>query len=209
MLSSLSRALIFSGGIEEAMRVNAQAVAMARRLGDPATLRARCARVSCALAAGAVRGADGRPRSRRCGSRSEAVTVSASSRLRAGGCSTSWSSATSRCVPRVSNTTRLEADELRQPFYQYIGLSSQSMLALFEGRFEEAERWAHQALAFGARMPSLDAAGVYGVHMFSIRREQGRLKELAPLVAHFVRTTPQAARGAGARDYLHRARNEG
>ena len=29
--------------------------------------------------------------------------------------------------------------------------------------------------------------------MFSIRREQGRLKELAPVVAHFVRTTPQAA----------------
>jgi DNA-binding CsgD family transcriptional regulator len=42
-------------------------------------------------------------------------------------------------------------------------------------------------------MPTLDASGVYGLQMFSIRREQSRLKELAPLVAHFVRTTPQAA----------------
>ena len=86
-----------------------------------------------------------------------------------------------------------EADELRQPFYQYVGLSSRSMLALFEGRFNDAERYAEDARSFGARMPSLDAAGIYGVQMFSIRREQGRLKELAPLVAHFVRTTPQAA----------------
>ena len=86
-----------------------------------------------------------------------------------------------------------EADELRQPFYQYIGLSSRSMLALFEGRFEEAEQWADRALAFGARMPSLDAAGIHGMQMFSIRREQGRLKELAAVVAHLVRTTPEAA----------------
>ena len=50
------------------------------------------------------------------------------------------------------------ADELRLPFYQYIALTSRSMLAVFSGRFEEAEKWAQQALAFGARMPTLDAA---------------------------------------------------
>src|SRR5690606_34475499 len=33
----------------------------------------------------------------------------------------------------------------------------------------------------------------FGVQMFSVRREQGRLAELAAPVEHFVRATPQAA----------------
>jgi DNA-binding NarL/FixJ family response regulator len=66
------------------------------------------------------------------------------------------------------------------------------MSALFHGRFAESERLAKAALESGKRMPSLDAAGMYGVQMFSLRREQGRLGELAPLVEHFVRTTPAA-----------------
>jgi DNA-binding CsgD family transcriptional regulator len=85
------------------------------------------------------------------------------------------------------------ADEVGQPFFQYVGVSSRAMLALFHGQFDESERHAKAALEFGKRMPSLDAVGVYGVQMFSLRREQGRLAELAPLVEHFVRATPAAA----------------
>ena len=40
VLSSLTRALIFSGALDEAMRVNDQAVAMARRIGDAGALAA-------------------------------------------------------------------------------------------------------------------------------------------------------------------------
>jgi DNA-binding NarL/FixJ family response regulator len=78
------------------------------------------------------------------------------------------------------------ADEVRQPFYQYIGVSSHAMMALFEGRLEESERRAREAFELGSRMPGLDAEGVYGIQMFTVRREQGRLRELAPVVAYFV-----------------------
>ena len=73
------------------------------------------------------------------------------------------------------------------------------MHALFEGRFEDAERLARRTFEIGDRMPGLDAAGVYGVQMFTLRREQGRLQEVAPLVRHFVQhespqTEPVATR---------------
>ena len=62
------------------------------------------------------------------------------------------------------------------------------MHALFEGRFDDAERLAQRTLEIGDRMPGLDAAGVYGVQMFTLRREQGRLAEVGPMVRHFVQT---------------------
>ena len=84
------------------------------------------------------------------------------------------------------------ADEFREPFLRYVAASSRTMHALFEGRFDEAERLAQHTLAIGNRMPGLDAAGVYGVQMFTLRREQGRLQEVAPVVRHFVQTNAQA-----------------
>ena len=193
VLSSLTRALIFSGDTEEGLRVHAEAIAMARRLGDAATL------------AGALRaglGARWLPErfAERITLANEAVQLArkAGDRERVLEAA-SWQLfdlmelGNLKVRAKVFEDYMREADELRQPFYQYIGSSSRSMLALFEGRFAEAEKCAQEALAFGARMPSLDAAGIYGVQMFSIRREQGRLKELAPVVAHFVRTTPEFA----------------
>jgi class 3 adenylate cyclase/tetratricopeptide (TPR) repeat protein len=82
------------------------------------------------------------------------------------------------------------AEEHRQPFYLYYVASARAALALFEGRFAESELLAEQALALGRSLPGLDAPGVYGVQMFGLRREQGRLKELAPVLRHFVDTTP-------------------
>ena len=41
------------------------------------------------------------------------------------------------------------AEEARQPFYRYINTGFQTMRALLDGRFAEAERLAQQALEFG------------------------------------------------------------
>src|SRR5205085_12048676 len=68
----------------------------------------------------------------------------------------------------------------------YVSASSRAMHALLEGRFAQAEDLARRTLAIGARMPGLDATGVYGVQMFTLRREQGRLAEVAPAVQLFV-----------------------
>jgi tetratricopeptide (TPR) repeat protein len=65
--------------------------------------------------------------------------------------------------------------------------------ALNAGRFAEAETLALEALACGQKLGVNNVEGVLGVQMFTIRREQGRLSEVAPLVKHFVEE-----RGAGA-----------
>ena len=67
------------------------------------------------------------------------------------------------------------------------------MRAIFAGRFEEGERLAQQALTIGRRLRGHDALGIFGVQMFTLRREQGRLQELAPVVRHFVQMSSEAA----------------
>jgi class 3 adenylate cyclase len=75
-----------------------------------------------------------------------------------------------------------------QPFYVYYARSSRAAFALFAGRFAESEQWARDALELGQGMQGFDAAGMYGVQMFSLRREQGRLREVAPILRNFVDT---------------------
>jgi ATP/maltotriose-dependent transcriptional regulator MalT len=57
----------------------------------------------------------------------------------------------------------------------------ETTLALAEGRYDAAEAAAESALQIGTdRHPG--AAGVYGLQMFAIRRAQGRLGEVAPIL---------------------------
>jgi DNA-binding CsgD family transcriptional regulator len=58
---------------------------------------------------------------------------------------------------------------------------------------EVAEVRAAEALALCRWLPGHDGEGIYGIQMFCIRREQGRLRELAPAVEHFVNTTNDSA----------------
>ena len=55
-----------------------------------------------------------------------------------------------------------------------------STLAIAEGRFDDAERSIEEAELVGADEPTLPSAGIYGLQMFLIRREQGRLEEMRP-----------------------------
>jgi hypothetical protein len=64
------------------------------------------------------------------------------------------------------------------------------MLAILEGEFSAAEAYAEAALVAGQDVQGTNAAGVYGVQMFTIRREQGRLAEVAPLLKRFVDNNP-------------------
>jgi tetratricopeptide (TPR) repeat protein len=88
--------------------------------------------------------------------------------------------------------TRL-AEETRQPFFVHnIGVI-QTGLLLLAGHFEEAERLAQEILDTGQRVGVENADGVFGMQMLTIRREQGRLRELAPVIKHFVRHHSAAA----------------
>jgi len=85
------------------------------------------------------------------------------------------------------------AQVARQPFFQGAALSSQTLLAIHEGRFVEAEALAQETLKVGRRFSPANAAGVYGMQMFSIRREQGRLAEVLPVLPHLVATQAESA----------------
>jgi len=85
------------------------------------------------------------------------------------------------------------ADEIREPFYVYCARAMTVARAINSGHFQEAERLAGEAHAVGQQLGVDNADGVLGVQMFTIRREQGRLREVAPFVQHFV-----VERGAGA-----------
>ena len=58
-----------------------------------------------------------------------------------------------------------------------------SALALCDGRLEEAEALAERSHERGRLLSGRDASSVYGIQMFSVSREQGRLAELAPVIA--------------------------
>jgi DNA-binding CsgD family transcriptional regulator/tetratricopeptide (TPR) repeat protein len=70
-----------------------------------------------------------------------------------------------------------------QPFILHVAEHYASAIALCEGRLEEAERRAERSHEWSRSLiTGQDPTGVYGVQMFSVRREQGRLAELAPVV---------------------------
>ncbi|CAD6517332.1 hypothetical protein LMG27952_00834 [Paraburkholderia hiiakae] len=192
LLSSLARALIFSGEEAQAEIVHEQAVAMARRSGDTGTL------VSTLVSTLSARWQPERS-AQRLRDIEEALSLAEKSNdvLRAldaqawqmfelmelGDLST-WRVRLEQCERRAA--------ELRQPFESYVAATSRATFALMEGRFDAAARLIEQALQIGRRMPGLDAPGVYGMQMFTLRFEQGRLRELAPLVRAFVNAMPRA-----------------
>jgi transcriptional regulator with XRE-family HTH domain/tetratricopeptide (TPR) repeat protein len=81
----------------------------------------------------------------------------------------------------------------QQPFYNYYPATMRVLLTLFDGRFAEAEKAAQDALEIGRQMRVENVDGVYGMQMFSIRREQGRLIEMAPLIRLLPRQTEMTA----------------
>src|SRR5581483_11718371 len=70
----------------------------------------------------------------------------------------------------------------RQPFILHVSEHYASALALLQGRLADAEAAAERSREWGRLLTGRDADGVYGIQMFSVRREQGRLDELASVV---------------------------
>ncbi len=80
-------------------------------------------------------------------------------------------------------STLLEtAEQTAQPFMLHVAEHYNSAIALGDGHFAEAEAAAGRSHEWSRLLTGRDASGVHGIQMFSIRREQGRLAELAPVV---------------------------
>jgi len=75
----------------------------------------------------------------------------------------------------------------KMPFHRHLVAVGNSTLALMDGRFDEAEAYAARGAELSELISGPDASGVFGVQMFSLRREQGRLEEVRPVVEAVVR----------------------
>lgn len=192
-LGSLARALAFTGAMDPAGAVEEQAVAMARRLGDPATLaatlkgrffsRLRPENIAARLAAASELLQLGEEVGDQ-----EAVLNAHAWRL-----FDLMELGDIAAVDRLLDVHTRLVEDLRQPFYLYVNKSFLAMRATFAGHFAAGERLAQEALAIGQRLRGQDALGLFGVQMFTLRREQGRLQEVASVVKSFVERHPAAS----------------
>ena len=72
---------------------------------------------------------------------------------------------------------------IRQATYSNAALAYDATLAILRGRLDQAER---DYLRIATQLRQTGQAEQLGIQMFTLRREQGRLAELGPVVAQFV-----------------------
>jgi tetratricopeptide (TPR) repeat protein len=189
VLAGLAMILASSGASNEALEYGEQGVEMARRLGDlglvAMTLNAICAALQSP-------------------ERAKLRLIRANEMVEtAQGAMVSWALAW-----RLTSLFELgdiltakqdieelaqQAQELREPFLLCLLKNYQFCEALTEGRFSDGERLAQDALGIGQTLEIDNAAGVFGVQMFTLRREQGRLREVEPILRYFIQG-PESAR---------------
>ena len=99
------------------------------------------------------------------------------------------------------------AERTAQPFMNHVAEHYGSAIALCDGNLAEAEAMAERSREWGRLLTGRDASGTYGIQMFGIRREQGRLAELAPAVR--ILAGQRRPRGAVAPRAGRRARRAG
>jgi tetratricopeptide (TPR) repeat protein len=89
----------------------------------------------------------------------------------------------------IAAHTRLAA-ELRQRFHMWYSAIFRTMRALLSGELDDGEKLAQEALTIGqqARLPI--AMMMFGLQMFLLRREQGRLEEMEPALKQFAEQSP-------------------
>ncbi|NOD92611.1 AAA family ATPase [Ruegeria sp. HKCCD4884] len=68
---------------------------------------------------------------------------------------------------------------------------ARAMVAIMDGDFEQAEKHATEAVKIGRKTHGEHVEGVFGVQMFTIRREQNRLHEVAPVIKQLMTDSPE------------------
>jgi DNA-binding SARP family transcriptional activator/tetratricopeptide (TPR) repeat protein len=90
----------------------------------------------------------------------------------------------------VLATMRQVAHELRQPSQAWLLAAYEALLALLAGRLDEAERLVQAARDLGEGPLSWNAAVTYRLQLYVLRREQDRLAEIEDLVRTSVADYP-------------------
>ena len=181
LLAGLARALDYQGDHERGAVVRTQAIDMARQLGDRVGLamvlaRSYWSRGTTSL----VEILDMLTEARSIGEELGNTEIRAEAmawRIPAFVALSDLASAR-----REVGALRETAEKTGQPFMMHVAAHYASSIALCDGNLEAAETFARRSHEWSSVLTGRDPSGVYGIQMFSIRREQGRLAELAPVI---------------------------
>jgi DNA-binding CsgD family transcriptional regulator/tetratricopeptide (TPR) repeat protein len=181
LLSGLARALVFQGEHERGAIVRTNAVAMARQLEDRGPLattlvRSYWSRGTTSLDDILVMLTEARDLGQELGD-TEMVAEAMAWRV-----PTFVALADLEAARREIAVLLNTAEQTAQPFILHVAEHYGSTIALCDGRLAEAETRAQHSHEWSRLLSGSDPAGVYGIQMFNIRREQGRLAELAPVI---------------------------
>ncbi|HEX2274897.1 MAG TPA: AAA family ATPase, partial [Acidimicrobiales bacterium] len=88
---------------------------------------------------------------------------------------------------------RRAAEELRVPFLAWGATFQLGAVALLQGRLDEAERLAHEAVTAGERTELADVEGVISHQLFALRREQGRVEDMELIARRRLEASPHWA----------------
>jgi class 3 adenylate cyclase/tetratricopeptide (TPR) repeat protein len=198
LLSVLSGELTFSGDWRRRKQLSDEGLAIARRLGDPATVSAvlngrfitiwtpetlaeRRADTDLGLAVAEELG--------------DSLALLQAIHWKAAAAVESGELDLARGL--VERQTEL-SDRLRQPTLAWLAAYDRTTQALMRGLLEEAERSAEDARQIALDSEQPEAIAFYAGQLINIRFEQGRLHELEPLIAQQVQANPgiPAFRGA-------------
>ena len=87
-------------------------------------------------------------------------------------------------------TMRQIADAVPQPFFRWVVLYQSAMMSQLHGRLEEADAFAEEAVGVGTDSGEPDAVLLYAGQLTFLRREQGRVAEIADLIDESVESYP-------------------
>ena len=190
LLSRLGAALRHGPSRERRERVCEEAVQIARRIGDPATLAYVLSAAEAALHG---------PHTahRRLSEGGEIVSLAAETgdkeRLFDGHEHSFWAAwelgDPDRRAAELASMARI-ADELKQPAQRWMAAVAQATLALAEGRFAEAPELIERAAAVGERVAPWGSVAVRKLQLFLLRRQQSRLEGFEREVRDYAREFP-------------------
>ncbi len=181
VLAGLSRAHAFLGAYPQSAAAERDAIAMARRLGDRFGLATVLMRSYWSHAQSSLGGT--------LEMLTEAVELAeelGESDLQAE--AMEWRVAGLIALGDLSGAARelaavqALAARVRQPFPLHVAEHYASTLALCTGNLPKAEASARRSHEWSRLLTGRAASGIYGIQMFGIRREQGRLAELATVL---------------------------
>ena len=178
LLAGLGRAHAFLGDYAASETVRARAIAMARRLGDRPGLATVLVRSYWSHSEGSLDEtlemlSEARGLAESLGAidlQTEAMEWRVAGLIALGDL---------RGAERELGEVHAMAVRMRQPFTLHVAEHYAATLALCTGRLAEAEAAATRSHEWSRLLTGRPASGIYGIQMFGIRREQGRLHELA------------------------------